>query len=131
MLLNYWFSATFNDANSVIQLNDKELGSIIAQGFMSGIAQHAGGMNAYSVNIKPIIKCDIKDNKIRVTYTVPFYSVVRQVGGGWVGAIGGSVPSRSDENWVLDECFPFSTKKDSHKKHPVKPLSCLMLTLML
>lgn len=122
VLLNYWFSATFNDANSVIQLNDKELGSIIAQGFMSGIAQHAGGMNAYSVNIKPIIKCDIKDNKIRVTYTVPFYSVVRHVGGGWVGAIGGNVPSRSDENWVLDECFPFSTKKDSHKKTSSKAL---------
>ncbi len=24
--LNYWFTATFNDANSVIKLNDKELG---------------------------------------------------------------------------------------------------------
>ena len=45
VLLNYWFSATFNDANSVIQLNDKELGTIIAQGFVEGIAQHSGGMN--------------------------------------------------------------------------------------
>ena len=30
VLLNYWFTATFNDANSVIKLNDKELGTIIA-----------------------------------------------------------------------------------------------------
>ena len=88
VLLNYWFSATFKDANSVIQLNDKDLGSIIAQGYMEGIASHAGGMNSYVVNIKPVIKCDLKDNKIRVTYTVPFYSVVRFVGGGWVGAMG-------------------------------------------
>ena len=64
VLLNYWFSATFNDANSVIQLNDKELGTIIAQGFVEGIAQHTGGMNSYNVHLKPVIKCDIKDNKI-------------------------------------------------------------------
>ena len=122
VLLNYWFSATFKDANSVIQLNDKDLGSIIAQGYMEGIAAHAGGMNSYVVNIKPVIKCDLKDNKIRVTYTVPFYSVVRYVGGGWVGAMGGTAPTRSDENWVLDECFPFTTEKDSHKKTSSKAL---------
>lgn len=42
VLLNYWFTATFNDANSVIKLNDKELGTIIAQGFVESIAQHPG-----------------------------------------------------------------------------------------
>lgn len=82
VLLNYWFTATFNDANSVIKLNDKELGTIIAQGFVESIAQHAGGTNAYNVNLRPVIKCDIKDNKVRVTYTVPFYSV--NVAVGWV-----------------------------------------------
>ena len=45
VLLNYWFTATFNDANSVIKLNDKELGTIIAQGYVESIAQHAGGTN--------------------------------------------------------------------------------------
>ena len=121
VLLNYWFSATFNDANSVIQLNDKELGSIIAQGYVDGIAQHIGGMSTYNVSIKPVIKCDIKDNKIRVTYTVPFYTVVKAVGGGWVGAMGGGVPTRSDESWTLDTCFPF-VKKDKHKKTSSKAL---------
>lgn len=122
VLLNYWVSATFNDANSVIQLNDKELGTIIAQAYMEGIAQHTGGMNAYKVNIKPVIKCDIKDDKVRVTYTVPFYSVVRMAGGGWVGAMGGSIPTRVDENWVLDKCYPFTTERDSHKKTSSKAL---------
>lgn len=121
ILLNYWFSATFNDANSVIQLNDKELGTIIAQGYVKSIAQHVGGMSTYDVSIKPIIKCDIKDGKIRITYTVPYYSVVRMVGGGWVGAMGNTPPSRSDESWTLDTCFPFATK-DSHKKTSCKAL---------
>lgn len=85
--LNYWFSDTFNKTNSVIQLNEKELGTIIAQGYFADITQFAGGMNSYNVSIKPVIKCDIKDNKIRVTYTVPYYSVIRFVGGGILGAM--------------------------------------------
>ena len=123
VLLNYWFTATFNDANSVIKLNDKELGTILAQGYVADIAQHAGGANAYNVSLRPIIKCDIKDGKVRVTYTVPFYSVVRNIGGGWMSAIGGNrnPTTRSDEKWTLDSCFPFA-QKDSHKKTSCKAL---------
>ncbi len=121
VLLNYWFTTTFNDANSVIKLNDKELGTIIAQGFVGDIASHAGGTNAYDVSIRPVIKVDIKDEKIRVTYTVPFYSVVVAQGGGWIGALGGNIPTRSDENWTIDSCYPF-VKKDKHKKTSCKAL---------
>lgn len=127
VLLNYWFTATFNDANSVIKLNDKELGTIIAQGYVADIAQHAGGMSAYNVNIRPVIKCDIKDGKVRVTYTVPYYSVNRAVGGGWLGAVSGGLSGQrpqvtnQDENWTLDKCFPFA-RKDSHKKTSCKAL---------
>lgn len=41
--------------------------------------------------------------------------------GGWIGALGGTIPTRSDENWTLDTCFPF-VKKDSHKKTSSKAL---------
>lgn len=121
VLLNYWFSATFNDANSVIQLNDKELGTIIAQGFVPSIAQHTGGVSTYNVNIKPVIKCDIKDNKIRVTYTVPYYTVNKTVGGGAIAAMSRTAPVKFTENWTIDKCFPFSAK-DSHKKTSSKAL---------
>ncbi len=56
-----------------------------------------------------------------MTYTVPFYSVVKLIGGGIMGALGGTIPTRSDENWLLDECFPFA-QKDSHKKTSSKAL---------
>ncbi len=112
--LNHWFTETFNDANAVIKLNDKETGCIIGQGFVSEIAGHVGGMNSYVVNIRPIIKVDIKDKKIRVTYTVQYYDVTKAVGGGIMGAIGGTVPTRSDEKWTLETCFPF-IEKDGHK----------------
>lgn len=55
------------------------------------------------------------------TYTVPFYSVNVAVGGGWMGAMGGTIPTRSDQNWPLDKCYPFA-KKDSHKKTSCKAL---------
>lgn len=119
--LNYWYTSTFNYGESVIQLNDKEAGVIIARGFVGGIASHTGGMNHYNVNLSPIIKTDIKDGKIRITYTVPFYPVVKLAGGGIMGSMGGTIPTKVAENWVLDECFPF-VKKDKHKKTSSKAL---------
>ncbi len=122
VILNYWFVATFNDANSVIKLNDKEVGTIIAQGFMPGIAGHTGGMNSYVVNIRPIIKCDIKEEKVRVTYTVPYYTVVKEVGGGSVAKIMTGQPGDlKEETWTLDQSYPFA-EKDSHKKTSSKAL---------
>lgn len=123
ILLNYWYSATFNSGKAVIQLNDKDAGIIIGKGFIEGIASHTGGVNQYTVHLEPIIKTDIKDNKIRITYTVPFYTVVKMAGGGIMSAFGdGSTkPTRVDENWVLDNCYPFVIK-DSHKKTSSKAL---------
>lgn len=125
VILNYWFTATFNDANSVIKLNDKELGTIIAEGYVADIAGHMGGMNSYNINIQPLIKVDIKDKRIRVTYTVQYYDVKKLSGGGiWsavgesMGTLGGNpTPARKElleEHWGLETCFPF-VKKDKHK----------------
>jgi hypothetical protein len=123
VLLNYWFTATFNDAKAVIKLNDKDLGTIIADAYVEDIAEHAGGTSYYRVSLQPVIKCDIKDGKVRVTYTVPFYSAARFVGGGWLGALAGSKAqvTRYDEKWTLDKCFPFA-QKDAHKKTSCKAL---------
>jgi hypothetical protein len=125
--LNYWFTATFNDAKAVIQLNDKDSGTIIAKGYVDGIAEHTGGMNRYFVSIHPIIKADIKDKKIRVTYTIQNYDITKMAGGGIMGQVsaamgdGRVVATRIDEKWTLDTCFPF-TEKDKHKKTSCKAL---------
>lgn len=127
VLLNYWFTTTFNDANAVIKLNDREIGTIIAEGYMGNIAGHAGGTNSYNVSIRPVIKCDLKDGKVRVTYTVPFYSVTKFAGGGILGAIAAGMSgtaqnvTRVEENWTLDKCYPYA-EKDRHKKTSSKAL---------
>ncbi len=128
VLMNYWVTATFKDKQS-ITLNDKETGTIIVNATIENIATHTGGLNQYSVSITPIIKIDIKDGKIRVTYTVQSYDVLRDVSGGILGALLDSnsgtfddqkrkkqnVTNRDvyDEVWALNTCYPF-TPKDEH-----------------
>lgn len=114
--LNYWFTATFNDANSTIKLNDKETGCIIAQGSVEGVAEHTGGSNKYNVSIRPIIRVDIKNGKCRVTYTLQAYNVIKTLGGGILGAIGSGLsrdPVKTkelNEVWPLDQTYPFALK---------------------
>ena len=117
VLLNYWVSATFNDANSVIKLNDKENGVIICQGCMSDIAAHQSLFKLFRVSINPVIKIDIKEGKIRVTYTIQGYDLDITISSGSTSV----PPTRQHEKWTLDECFPFA-EKDSHKKTSCKAL---------
>ena len=80
-----------------------------------------GGINTYKVNLTPIIKTDIKEGKIRITYTIPSYDVDKVVGGGFMGAMGGTKGQLTNETWVLEKCFPYA-QKDSHKKTSSKAL---------
>lgn len=124
--LNYWVTATFNDANDVVKLNDKELGTIIAEGYIPNIVQHVGGMSAYNVNFRPIIKIDIKDAKIRVTYTVQCYEIEKVVGGGFMGAMSTTPGTKVDEKWTLDTCYPF-VEKDAHKAKKTSSKALVMV----
>ena len=128
VMMNYWVTATFKDKQS-ITLNDKETGTIIINAAMENIATHTGGLNQYSVSITPVIKIDIKDNKLRVTYTVQSYDVLRDVSGGILGAVLSdnsgvfddqkrkkqNITNRDlyDETWALNTCYPF-VEKDLH-----------------
>ena len=128
ILMNYWTTATFQDKQA-ITLNDKESGTIIITSTMENIATHTGGLSQYSVSITPVIKIDIKDEKIRVTYTVQSYDVLRDISGGVLGALASkdsgvlddqkrkkqNITNRDlyDETWPLTTCYPF-VDKDQH-----------------
>lgn len=128
IMLNYWVTATFKDPQA-ITLNDKESGTIIISSTIADIARHTGGLSQYSVSITPVIKIDIKDEKVRVTFTVQSYDVLRDISGGVVGALldknsgvfddpkrkKQNITNRDlyDETWPLTTCFPF-VAKDQH-----------------
>lgn len=86
LLLNHWVAATFKDKQAVT-LNDKEDGCIIISSELEAIADHTGTLYRYIVNITPVIRIDIKDGKVRVTYTVQNYDVLKVESGGWLGGL--------------------------------------------
>ena len=134
--LNYWATATFKD-NNAITLNDKEAGCIIISSTIKNIAEHMGTISKYSVSITPIIRLDIKDGKIRVTYTVQNYDILDDISGGWFG-IATDDKNKSyadakrkaddktnanlyDEQWEIAHHYPF-VEKDTKKRTCSKAL---------
>ena len=122
--LNYWATATFKDKQA-ITLNDKEAGCIIISPTIAGIAEHMGTLNKYSVSITPVIRLDIKDGRIRVTYTVQNYDVLADIRGGWLSPTDDSRKTYGDskrkmedktnanlydERWEIARHYPFVEK---------------------
>ena len=134
--LNYWATATFKD-NNAITINDKDAGCIIISSTIKNIAEHMGTISKYSVSITPIIRLDIKDGKIRVTYTVQNYDILDDISGGWFGiatddknrsyadakrkADDKTNPNLWDEQWEIARHYPF-VEKDSKKRTCAKAL---------
>lgn len=133
--LNYWATATFKDKQA-ITLNDKEAGCIIISSTIRNIAEHTGTFNKYSVNITPIIRLDIKDGKVRVTYTVQNYDVLADISGGWLSPTDDSQKTYGDskrknddktnanlydEQWEIARHYPF-VEKDAQKRTCAKAI---------
>ena len=140
--LNYWVTATFKDKQA-ITLNDKEAGCIIISSTIDGIADHTGTLNRYVVSITPIIKIDIKEGKVRVTYTVQSYDILKAEDAGWLGILADNSDNRQskqniysdgkrmkddktdrrlyDEQWEIVRHYPF-VAKDAQKRTCAKAL---------
>ena len=117
--LNYWFLKTFSNASSKIEMADKDLGVILARGYLPCIASHSGGASSYYVHIRPIVRCDVNDGRVKLTVSIPNYEVTR-VDDGIVSAMldvdyDKHPPYKVSETWALNECFPF-VKKDITKQ---------------
>ncbi len=142
VMLNYWVTATFKDKQA-ITLNDKDAGCIIISSTLDAIADHTGTLYRYIVNITPIIKIDIKEGKVRVTYTVQNYDILKVEDGGWLGGLGNNDKDRNrnkdvyadgkrmnadktdrklyDEQWEIAKHYPF-VEKDPQKRTCSKAL---------
>ena len=133
--LNYWVTATFKD-HQAITLNDKDAGCIIISSTIRNIAEHMGTLNKYSVSITPVIRFDIKEGRVRVTYTVQTYDVLADVSGGWLSLTDDAKKTYGDskrkaddktnanlwdEQWEIARHYPF-VEKDSRKRTCAKAL---------
>ena len=140
--LNYWATATFKDKQA-ITLNDKEAGCIIISSAIDGIADHTGTLNRYVVSITPIIRLDIKEGRVRITYTVQNYDILKAEDAGWLGGFLDNSDNRQahqniysdgkrmkedktdrrlyDEQWEITKHYPF-VEKDAQKRTCSKAL---------
>ena len=132
--LNYWATATFKDKQA-ITLNDKDAGCIIITSTFPNIVEHTGTINKYSVSITPVIRLDIKEGRVRVTFTVQSYDLLRDISGGWLSAtdtkktFGDSKRKKDDktnaylydEQWEIAHHYPF-VQKDAQKRTCSKAL---------
>ena len=75
-LIRSYFITTYNDANRVVQLEDKENGILIGKGCYSNIQcdEMLFGLSAKQT-FWHIVKCEIRDNRVRVTITLTHYDV--------------------------------------------------------
>ena len=134
--INYWVTATFKDKQA-ITLNDKDAGCIIISSTIPNIVEHTGTLNKYSVSITPVIRIDIKDERLRVTYTVQSYDILADISGGWLTmasesdrrTYGDSKRKKDDktnenlydEQWEIARHYPF-VQKDAQKRTCSKAL---------
>ena len=133
--LNYWVTSTFKDKQA-ITLNDKEAGCIIISSTLHNIVKHIGTINSYSVSITPVIRIDIKEERVRVTYTVQNYDILTDISGGWFSlaepderTYGDSKRKADDktnanlydEQWEIARHYPF-VPKDLQKRTCAKAL---------
>lgn len=135
--LNYWATATFKDHNA-ITLNDKEAGCIIISSTIPGIVEHMGTISKYTVSITPVIRLDIKEGRVRVTFTVQNYDILNDISGGWFGVTPDGEKNKSygdgkrkrddktnvslyDEQWEIARHYPF-VEKDAQKRTCAKAL---------
>lgn len=113
-----WFTSTFVDANSVLVSSERERGLIVARGFIGETGKSLGVFARVFISVTPTIRIQIKDGKIRVTYSVPFY-IEKKVIDDFVGVIGGVVVADNTvetNNIVLDKSFPYGELKGGSKR---------------
>jgi len=101
---NSWFVNTFNSGKSVIQLNEKDAGVILAKGYLKNIAEQVGFAINYEISASVLFRIDIKDGRARLITTIQEYESVNR--GGVAGAISGNV-SASMNVCKPETVYPF------------------------
>jgi len=109
--VNDWFVRSFNDGKSVIQLNDKELGTIIGKGHISNMGNTMSFASSADISADVIIRVDMKDGRMRITTSIQKYEMEK--GTGVLGALAGGPAAyqKVHQEFIPSECFPFTKKQ--------------------
>jgi len=109
--VNDWFVRSFNDGKSVIQLNDKELGTIIGKGHISNMGNTLSFASSADISADVIIRVDMKDGRMRITTSIQKYEMEKGTGVLGALAVGPAAYQKVHQEFIPSECFPFTKKQ--------------------
>lgn len=121
--IHEWIISMASDASSAMQVADKDAGRIVTRIGFPYIAKRTMGDNSYKVGIRPLLKFDFKDGKVRFSFVLQCYNVMKKnddsgygvvIGGGFF--VTGSGVTKDDQVWPLTECYPFAKGSGKHPK---------------
>lgn len=113
-----WANNNFNTSECMVRSIDNNSHSIIVQGYVNNAVEHIGGSNIYYINLKPIMNIQVKDEKVRITYTMSAYNVHKEEKSGSFFRPN----SHSEEIWNISKCYPFDRYTDLHEITSAKAL---------
>ena len=117
-----WIVGMSSSTQSAIQVSDTTKWIIQTRCNIQQIAKRTMGDNRYKVDVRPLLTFDFKDGRIRFTFTLQSYSVLKKTdddGGffkmGNIGFFDGGGQKKDDQVWPLSECYPYAASP-SHPK---------------
>lgn len=137
-----WILSDFQQPQSSLQLSDEKAGKIYVRCHLPEIARRRMGDNLYRVSIRPLLKFEFKEGKVRITFILQCYDVLkRNDDSGYVMMFGngfgvtGSGVTTDNQIWNLAYCYPFAEKEE--RKYPkvtsarayVNTVSCYLILL--
>lgn len=117
-----WIISISPNAKSTMQALDEDEGKIITRCYLPNIAKRTMGDNSYRVSIRPLLRFDFKEGRIRIIYTLQNYEVLKiHDDGGYImmfGSFGvtGDGVTKDTQIWALKDCYPFAEKRWKHPK---------------
>lgn len=96
-----YFANAYKSANDVIQMKDKDAGTIIGKGIFT--VYESSGLSSETVKCDHTLRIDAKDNRARIVLSVQQYDI-------HISAISAqSLPT--NYKWEITEVYPFTKKR--------------------
>lgn len=121
-----WILSSSSNSQSSVQLMDEASSTIIERCYIPEIAKRTMGDNSYKVSIRPQLKFEFKDGKLRFTFSLQNYEVLKRnddggyaimIGGGF--GITGNGVTQDNMIWKLTECYPFKECYDEELENDI------------
>lgn len=124
--LKLWTIENFSGHNSTIKVMDKEIGRIVIEDYVDKIVKKGEFVLSDDVSLKPLIRIDIKDNKVRITCTNSVYYVHNITYTGFL------IPSpvANDYQHKISQCYPLVKESKGAYRDTDRKSACKALTMV-